>query len=145
MKRASWTSHEEQTRKQLPPWLLYQLLPPASCPVLSSCHRHRSVSQITLSSPTCFWSWCLITARETLIKNHRSTCPHLSCHCCFFGELCLSDQLPKIQISSLGKDMHGPGLYNYLLTANNWCDLWPVCTGSLSPALSLRRAGYDQL
>lgn len=49
------------------PWCLSQFLP---C-LLSVTDCLIEVEDETLSSPNCLWSWCFITATETLIKTAR--------------------------------------------------------------------------
>jgi hypothetical protein len=59
-----------------PPWPLYQLLPPGSCPawvpVLTSFFDGlwcRSTRWINPFLPKLLWSWCLITATVTLTRT----------------------------------------------------------------------------
>ena len=59
-----------RTVRSNPSWPLHQPLPPDSCPILSSYSDFLQwwCRSIRHPSPTCFWSWRLIIAIETLTK-----------------------------------------------------------------------------
>ena len=84
-KKAGLASHGEQASKQHP-FMASASHPASRClsalwvPVLVSFNDRwcRSVSQINLSSPTCFWSWGFIAA--TLTKTHTQTHPYMNTH-----------------------------------------------------------------
>jgi hypothetical protein len=58
-----------------PPWLLYQLLPPGSCPASvpapTAFHEllHGTLSEINPFLPKLLWLWCFITTTVDLTKT----------------------------------------------------------------------------
>lgn len=69
-----------------PRWPSATCLSPSPCLLLTSCFPPPSttdpyctgtVSQVTLSSESCFWWWCFVTATETYLKQQKWTLSHL--------------------------------------------------------------------
>lgn len=70
-KEAGWESHRKQVSIKHPPWFLHQLLSRGSCPVgvpvvTSFNDEWKCKPNRPNSSPTCFCSWWLITAKKPL-------------------------------------------------------------------------------
>jgi hypothetical protein len=65
-KKSCWASLKKKPSKQ------YSCAPPVSVPALSSCFgfsqwwAYKLLGELTLLSPSCFWSWCFIRAIETI-------------------------------------------------------------------------------
>lgn len=77
-KEAGWAIIESKPLSSLPSWLLLQPLPLGSCPeFVPWLPPWRAVSckvKLTLSSPRCFWSRCVITAIEAIRRGMTWVC-----------------------------------------------------------------------